>query len=205
MAEGSTISQTVRVRCYLQEYLALKRFPILGHQGEHGRLLGITFKEPDWRVASVLADLGVLTRLSPEQLECSPDSPPTIRLRDLGGGTRVRNGRDAVPAAGNVEADELLDCRIVSSRDDTVGGRITDLLINLRHWCLRYFVVDNGARRVLLHVTWITGISPDASSVITDGLPSNALLSAPEYTGLAAMTPGFEDTVYRHYTRRDFL
>lgn len=193
------------MRCYLQEYLALKRLPVLGTHGEQGRLLCVTFREPEWRVASVLADFGALIRLSADRLECSPDNPPMIRLREGDTGTTARNGPSTLPVAGDVDADELLQCRIVSSRDDAVGGRVEDLLINLRHWYLRYLVVDNGTCRVLLHVSWITGISPESSSVITDGLPANALSSAPEYTGLATMTPGFEDTVYRHYTRRDFV
>jgi hypothetical protein len=191
------------VRCFLQEYLALRQLPIIGRDGAVGRLLGMTFAEPDWNVVSVLVDFGRVLRLAPAELLCTSDEPPGISLKALGAGASAELGGGRQLNAADIDADNLLTCHVVSSRDDAVGGRIADLLINLDQWQLRYFVVDNGTCRVLLDVAWVTGISTKESCVIIDGLPSNALATAPEYSGLGAMSPGFEDTIYRHYTRRD--
>jgi hypothetical protein len=192
------------MRCFLVEYLALKRIPILGPRGETGGLVTMSFREPDWKVAWVLVDFGTLIRLTPEQVSCSMEETPTIRVRDAEGMSSAwANGSSRANDLA-VDADELLGYRILSSSDDEVGGAIKDLLVNLHSWSLKYLVVDNGERRVLLHTAWITGLAPGASSVIIDGLPSQSLRLAPAYPGVSALTPGYEDTIYRHYTHREF-
>lgn len=193
------------MRCYLQEYLALKRIPVLAEAGDAGTVLAVRFRERDWKVTSIVVRFEDLRSLSPAELECSIEAPATIRLRKTADPVRGTGANMARSGVLEVGADELLGRQILSSSDDMVGGSVIDLLINVREWCLRYFVVRNAERDVLLHASWVTGLSADNSAAIIDGLAAESLLTAPPYEGVEQMTPGYEDTIYRHYTHREFV
>lgn len=193
------------MRCYLEEYLALKRIPVIADDGEPGTILAVRFRERDWKVTSMVVRFGHPRSLLPAELECSTEAPVSIRLRKAGDADRDRDDIAARAPVLEVDADELLGRQVLSSSDDTVGGSIVDLLINVREWCLRYFVVRNAERDVLLHASWVTGLSADDSAAIIDGLSAESLVTAPPYEGVEKMTPGYEDTIYRHYTHREFV
>lgn len=192
------------MQCYLREYLALKRCPVLGPEGESGVLRGISFSEPDWRVASIAFELGTQISLAPEQVEYSMEGALRVRLPDEGAMRRAGPGSGSAKEK-SVDADALLGYSIVSRDGDDVGGRIEDLLINVKEWCLRYLVADNGKHLVLLDASWLTGLAPDSPSAIIDGLAPRALWCAPQYHGLSTLTPGYEEMIYRHYSSRDFV
>jgi hypothetical protein len=189
---------------FLREYRALKRVPLLSTRGDSGTLQALAIRDADWKVVSVLAYFGKPIRLAPEQLECSiaEDEARTIRVLEADDGA-IRDD-DAPIGADAIEADRLLGCRIVGAGDEGASASIQDLLINLKDWYLRYFVVDTGDHAVLLHSSWVTAFVSDTSCLVIDALPVHALASAPVYPGVERLTPGFEDILYRHYTRREF-
>lgn len=191
------------MNCYLREFLALRRYRVLGPDGADGALVGIVFGRPDWPVESLVADLGTRMHVAPEHVRGLIDDPPCVRLDAM----ERPSGTDAepTPLAPGVDAESLLGCAIVSSGDKATTGSVADLLINVNDWHLKYFVVDNGTRLVLLHASWVRGASVGASRLLIDGVLPRALQSAPAYAGLATLTPGYEDVIYRHYTRRDFI
>jgi hypothetical protein len=174
------------MRCYLQEYLALKRIPVVAEDGDAGTVLAVRFRERGWKVTSVVVRFEDLRSVSPAELECSTEAPVTIRLRKAAGPDRRRDDIAARSDILEVGADELLGRQVLSSSDDMAGGSIIDLLINV-------------------HDSWVTGLSADDSAAIIDGLSAESLLTAPPYEGVEKMTPGYEDTIYRHYTHREFV
>lgn len=192
------------MHCYLREYLALKHTPVLDADGDSGAIAALKFREPDWRIASILADFHGPRWLAPATLTYSEEVPPIILIRLVAAAAPAADGAGHPPKRLDVDADSLLGRVVLCSGTDKAGGRIDDLLINVHEWCLKYFVVDNGEGRVLLHASWVTGLSADSAAAIIDALPARSLLTAPRYPGVAQLTPGFLDTIYRHYTHREF-
>lgn len=185
------------VQCYLREYRRLKRFAVVQADGSAGVLLGSVFDERDWRIAALETDAGGRRLVDVSTISQVVDQPPQILLRPVLRPIEI----GAVPAPRRLETDRLLGCSVLSH--DGPAGRVADLLVNIDNWRIKFFVVDNGQRLVLLHVAWATSVEFPSSKVGVD-LPAEALLSAPEYAGIGVLTPGYEDVVSRHYTQRDF-
>jgi sporulation protein YlmC with PRC-barrel domain len=192
-----TGAPAVSVECYLREYSRLRASAVVQPDGSCGKLAGAVFDPDDWRIGMLLVDDGDRWRVGTGAIDHVGDDPPEIVLRpewEL----RVASARPA----HRVETDRLLAYALIT-RDGAVG-RIADLLINIDNWRIKFFVVDNGRRPVLLHVEWTRRVDTQSRKVFVD-VPARAFESAPRYAGIAVMTPGYEDVVNRHYTRRDFV
>lgn len=159
---------------------------------------GLVFDHAQWRVRGVcvddtsrplIVDVAAIERLV--------DAPPQLLVRAAGGSAQAPR-----IDAQHRRIDDLLD-RAVVARDGT-AGRIADVLVNTRHWALRYYVVDRGDSRALLHVRWTSDLD-GGSGVLVASLPVDAIATAPAYGGLSTLTPGYQDCLYRHYTSRDFI
>lgn len=185
---------------YLREYLALKGVPLLAVDGEAGAIASIRFREPGWNAISVLAAFGRPRWLMPAALVYSQQDPPLIHVQSGEGVTE--SGYLAASAASivAVDADSLRGRAVLSSSDDEVGGRVHDLLIDVRAWYLAYVIVHNGRHRVLLHASWVTGLSADDAALMVDGPHARSLHTAPEYRGVSDLTPRFLDALHHHYT-----
>lgn len=185
------------MECYLREYGRLRASAVVQPDGSRGRFAGAVFDGDDWRIDTLLVDDGHRWRVSTGAVDHMTDDPPEIVLRP-GWELRIASARPA----GRVETDRLLAYALIA-RDGAAGG-VADLLINIDNWRIKFFVVDNGRRPVLLHVAWTRRVDASSRKIFVD-VPARAFESAPEYTGIGVMTPGYEDVVNRHYTRRDFV
>jgi hypothetical protein len=165
------------MHCYLQEYRALKRVPVVAANGDTGNIVAIRFREPDWGIVSIVADIGGPIHLAPAGLDYSLEEA-VIRIRASEGADGEERPADEVGPL-DVGADELLGRPILSSSEDDVGERVTDLLVNVREWCLRYFVLDSGKRRTLLDVGWVTGLGRDHQRAVEPRLAHGARISGP--------------------------
>jgi hypothetical protein len=187
------------MNCYPREYLDLKRVPLLAANGEAGTIAAIRFREPDWKASAILAEFGRPRWLMPAALMYSQQDPPVIRIHSGNDGAGTGDQASVASATVEVDADSLCGRVVLSSSNDEVAGRAHDLLINVREWYLAYFIVHNGRHRVLLHASWVTGLSVDDAAIIVDGLPAQSLLTAPRYPGVSELTQGFLDSVCDHY------
>lgn len=189
--------------CHLSELGTLKGCPVTTAGRELGEVGDLYLRWTGWEVSHLclaasacrFLDVACLPRTGPSRTARGAvleiEEPVWIDVEDV---------ESYVRDAGLMSAGGLIG-ETVHARD-AVGGRIVDLLINTCQWVARYFVVDTGTRAVLLHVAWWAD-GPSPLPVRVD-LPARALASAPAYPGLAALTPGHADTLYRHYTGRRF-
>lgn len=190
--------------CYLREYLNLKRDVTVSHTGSAGSLIDICFTEPDWTIGTLVADFGKHIVFSPDDIDSFEDEPPTLYLRVSNEPLRETAADSCASIDGHASANDLLGRSVISRADGNSCGRLTDLLVNVHTWRLRFFVVDNAEHAVLVDAAWGTGRAPDCYGLQIEGIPARAVRSAPAYAGLSSLTPGAVDILYRHYTRRDF-
>lgn len=186
----------------LRKWTSLRGMRVVRDGEAIGRLAGLGFNDKTLRVAEFLVDT--------KDAECVPvrlpvdraavlDEPRRELMVERSGATSGRSepGRDA---RAPVDAHALLG-KTIQCLDGPVGP-VADLLVNIDVWMLRYFLVGVGEHRVMTDIEWCSSFNGGDGPALE--LPVKALETAPAYPGIDALCSGFEEALYRHYTRRKF-
>ncbi len=179
---------------------------VSSEDGALGRLAGIAFDSVAWKVDHVIVSDPQQSReplIVPVQFFRSIDDERRQLHFDVAGKVLLSAGSYG---SGNVEGLPLFDAagllgRTLYGRDEP-AGKIHDLLVNVDSWKLRYLVVQTGAGQVLTDVEWCSALDRDGR--LTIDLPAAAVAAAPPYPGLEALSSGYEEMLYRHYTSRKY-
>lgn len=195
------------LRHYLREVRDLCDYRVTGIGAAPAELAGIVFDAGDWRVRSFIVRQGTAAA---EQIVI-----PRSCFRAIDDGTRElaleisdamsepleRFRPDTLAGSTSFDATSLIDQPIRGT--DAPAGRIVDLLVNVNIWQMRYFVIATGAGQVLTDIEWASSLAEGSDEVRLD-LPAEAVVTAPQYPGLAELCSGHEEDLYRHYTRSEY-
>ena len=81
-------------------------------------------------------------------------------------------------------------------------GHVEDFIIDDEVWAIRYLVIDTRnwwpGKKVLVAPSWVDGVSW-ADTIVHISLPRDQMKEAPEFTGLADLTRGYEAELYAYY------
>jgi len=179
--------------CFLREWGTLKNYSVSIPGARPGRVSGLACnpdrswateslratvrgKAEDFDIASIrdIDDRHKTLALDPEATR-----PDTHRLTDIA---------------------TLIGCEVIG-QDGGSAGSVTDLLINVHSWEVRYLIIRNESKCFLLAPQWIHSTEIDENHIMVD-LPVAALLQAPRYSGMHDLSRGYEESLYRHYTNR---
>lgn len=196
------------IKHHLRELRDLCSYSIVGVGTSPATLTGLIFDAKDWSIRSYVVKQEALHRepfVIPLTCFCSLDdvrrelrldvreellvSPKHLRPETLAKSTQF----DAVAFLG-----QLIDAR------NGPAGKISDLLINVDLWVLRYFVIETDERRVLADIEWASSLTEGQERLLVD-LPAEAIATAPRYESLGKLCQGDEEALYRHYTRTTHL
>ncbi len=189
---------------HLRELSALTGYRIAASQSQApiGRLAGLAYVFGTWHVGDLIAapdgSAASELRIPTDSVVEVDDATRTIRAGLSPAELRAASSRGArVQYAADAAA--LVGCRV--GGHDGEAGVVTDVLVNVRFWQLRYLVIRHGGRTVLTDMEWCDEVDPD-ERLLTLGVPSRTVATAPPYPGLGAMCRGDEAVLYRHYTSR---
>ena len=83
-------------------------------------------------------------------------------------------------------------------------GHVRDLLVDDRHWSIRYLIVDTGTwwggHQVLIAPRWIRQVSWREAKVLVD-LTRQAVQDAPAFDSIAGLERQQEEAMHQHYGR----
>jgi len=192
------------IKHYLREFLDLGNYGIVGLGTTPAKLETLVFDAADWSVSGFIVSddstAGEPVKLTPSMFRSIDDEARLLHFD-----TSVEAIVEWAPSSGVGEATTLYDARELLDRDingtDVTAGRIVDLLVNVNLWQMRYFVIDTGGRRVLTDIEWASSLSRGTAQPAID-LPGKAVATAPAYEHLDELCSGYEEALYRHYTRR---
>ncbi len=192
---------------HLRELTTLHHYRVRDSRGLEGQVLGVVFDPRSWRVGRLVVNADHASQgafFVPVQEVRSIDDeaqridvelserPPLSSRQDIA---------ESLSEAGLGYSRELLDQEILGL--DGPAGRITDLLVNVDVWQLRYLVIAAGTSSVLTDIEWCISIGDHDKSPRID-LPATAVAAAPPYRGLDELCIGYEEALYRHYTQRAY-
>ena len=189
---------------HLREVRDLCSYSIVGAGQTLGSLSGLIFDPQSWDVVYFL-----ITRNG------EPGSPITVPIRlfrsldDTNRALEVGLAEEGLRSTKRYRPEMLERARLVDSSAvigktiDGLAGQIGDLLVNVDAWQLRYLVIETDSRRVLTDIEWCSSCNGGEESARID-LPAEAIATAPPYRALEEMCSGYEESLYRHYTRREY-
>ncbi len=86
-------------------------------------------------------------------------------------------------------------------------GHVSDFILDLETWAIRYLVVDTGklwpGKKVLIAPKWIKHVSWTGQSVLLD-LSQEAVKSAPEYDKETIPNRDYEQDLHQYYSREGY-
>lgn len=182
--------------CFLREWGTLQGYSASIPGARPGKLTGLACNPDDsWPVESLLCSIEGSVKECPIAL---------VRRIDDRHNTLSIDAEAFEPA--NADTGRLTDVAMligfdVIGRDGELVGPVTDFLVNVRTWELRYLVVRSDSKSLLLAPQWIQTSEADEKRITVD-LPAAALLQAPAYSGMHELSRGYEESLYRHYTNR---
>jgi len=202
------MSANIAPKHHLREVCSLRCYRIFDSRGLLGSFGGVVFDPGSWRIERLAIEAdgspGAQFLVPLEEIRTIYDEARRI---DIGSAERPPLSRRSVLAeslarSGLGHSDHLVG-RQLHGRDAR-AGRISDLLINIDVWQLRYLVVTTESKTVLTDIEWCVSIGDGEASPRLD-LPAAAVAMAPPYRGLGELCSGYEEALFRHYTRRAFV
>lgn len=196
------------IRHHLRELRDLCNYSVIGVAGIRPVLTGLVFDAQDWSIRSF-----VVNRNAPER---EPVVVPQSCFRSLDDDRRElrldlddqfldsaeRFRPEALVKSTKFDAVTLIG-QTIDGRNGP-AGKVSDLLINVDLWVLRYFVIDTDSRRVLTDIEWASSLAQGKERLVVD-LPAEAIATAPPYEHLSKLSTGDEEALYRHYTRTAYI
>ena len=195
------------IRHNLRELRELCTYRIAGIGAEGGTLTGLVFDAADRHLRSFVIGhnmpLRKLVEIPASFFSSLDDDRRELQFRiEAGLLQSAEEYQSSTPSERNQFDAVALIGRTINGRDGT-AGQISDMLLNVEFWLLRYFVIDMADRRVLTDIEWASSLTEGQSSLHLD-LPARAIVTAPAYEGLSELRQGDEEELYRHYTRATF-
>ena len=195
------------IRHNLRELREISTYSVAGLGTGQASLSGLVFDAADWHLRSFVIEHN-MQYPSPVEIPARFFASLDDRRRELG----FRIEAEALRSAGKYRPSQpsernqfdavALIGRTIEGRDGT-AGLISDLLLNVELWLLRYFVIEIAGRRVLTDIEWASSMTESQSGLCLD-LPARAVVTAPAYEGLGELSKGDEEELYRHYTHAAF-
>ncbi len=191
------------IRHYLREFRALCEYDVIGVGENPGSLTGLIFDAVDWHVCSfvvrhdtafpvpVLLETSTFSAIDDDarelRLDVDTEDPATISVFDP----------DGLADSSLFDAAALIGAEIDAV--DGPAGRIDDLLVNVKIWQMRYFIISTDDKRILTDIEWASSLASGTRQPSVD-LPRMAISTAPVYERLEELRSGHEEALYRHYT-----
>jgi len=196
------------IKHYLRELRDLCSYRVVGAGDAPAMLTGLIFEARDWCIRSFVVRQNALKRESiviPQTCFRSLDDD----RREL----QFEVDDQLLASAECFQPESLVESpqfdavaflgRTIDGRDG-LAGRVSDLLVNVDLWVLRYFVIDTDSRRVLTDIEWASSLAEGRERLLVD-LPTEAIATAPPYENLGELCQGDEEVLYRHYTHTAYL
>ncbi len=192
---------------HLRELTSLHDYRVRDSRGVEGQFRGVVFDPRSWRVGRLVVNADHASEgafFVPVQEVRSIDDEARrieVELSERPPLSSQQDVADSLHEAGLGYSRELLGQEILGL--DGSAGRITDLLINVDVWQLRYLVIAAETSTVLTDIEWCVSVGNLDTSPRID-LPATAVAAAPPYRGLDELCIGYEEALYRHYTQRAY-
>jgi hypothetical protein len=188
---------------YLEEYSRLRGCSVVANGRTVGRVRDLCVQHHGWQVPFLWLDGDGLDLLEAGSLlpGCRPRGSHSVELETREPRLLVaRDGEQGLVWTTLRPGKALLSKTVQGCGEEL--GRVVDLLVNTAHWVVRYWIVERGDDHVLVHTSYCDDDADEDAFAIP--LSRAAIETAPAYTGIDGLSPGYLDCLYRHYTQRRF-
>ena len=181
--ESMVTGEPRNITHHLREVRDLCGYRIVGASRPLGTLSGLVFDPVTWKVGRFVVYRGDMQR--------DRVMVPVQRFRSIDDGRRellVEAPDATLDSAEPYRPERLAGARLIDTssligktldgRDGPVGT-ISDLLVNVDVWTLRYLIVESGSKRALTDIEWCSSLNDGKRPCID--LPAEAIATAPPY------------------------